>query len=182
MNEGCGTSLLLPDALPHRRSSFGHSRRRRRRRYRDLVRLTAPSFPAMASGCCTVEVLAVIGCVFQRQGGSVYRCCRSFDPRPWASTSGATRRSRWLTAPTSFNAFNGDRSSSVKPFRLHSLAPICSLEVWNSVLLKLQNTGKYVSFPYVLNFCSLERLLDGRQFPHSLILSSKYALFGIPFC
>ena len=59
-------------------------------------RLAATSFAVMA--CCTLEVLAVTSCVFQRQGGSVYRCCRSFTLRPWASTSGATRRSRWLAA------------------------------------------------------------------------------------
>ena len=71
---------------------------------------------------------------------------------------------------TSFNAFNGDRSPSVKPCRLHSLVPLCSIEVWNSVLLKLHSTGKYVSFPCVWNFCSLERTLDGRQWPHPLVL------------
>ena len=50
---------------------------------------------------------------------------------------------------SSFNAFNDDLSSSVKPSRLHSLASFCSLEVSlrNYVLLKLKNTGKYVSFP-----------------------------------
>ena len=61
----------------------------------------APSAPRFLHSdfASAFEVLAVTSCVFQRPGGSVYRCFRSFTPRPWAGTLGATRRSCWFAAP-----------------------------------------------------------------------------------